>query len=86
MKIVRDLVLGTGGLNEIPIVRAVRLMAIALGLAVLGAVANFVTNGGTDDVIKLIHIGGYQLEPATAIPAEVAAVVFIEKWLRGQQA
>lgn len=84
MNIFRDLVLGTGGLNEIAIVRAVRLMAIGIALACLGAIANFATNGGTDDVIKLIHVGGFQLEPSTAVLAEVSVIAGLEKWLRAR--
>ena len=71
MKIIRDLISGTGGVNEYAIVRFLRLAAFGAAI------------GGLDAASKAAV--SLQLpDPAVTIPLLVAAIAGAEKWLRNK--
>lgn len=71
MKILRDLIQGTGGLNENPFVRAARY--VAFGAAI----------GGLDAASSAV--AGLRLpDPAVTIPALLGLIAGAEKWVRNR--
>lgn len=80
-----QIVLGSGGFNESAIIRGLRLFGIFIALAALSAVGTYVTNGGLDALIKAISVGGYTLQPQTAVIVVTFLVAAAEKALRNRQ-
>lgn len=75
MKIIKDFILGTGGVNEYPLVRTARLMLMAAALAAVTVLAN--------ELPRIDLPGEYD---ALIVVVGTPVLAGSEKWLRDRGA